>query len=174
MLSVRRNRKKHRGTCLSQQLLDQTRRQSGKTARLSRKLGRPHGVPKWQKQASVDGLKTGSKAPRSTVLTAAEEAMVGPFQRHTRLPLDDCLDGCWQTMANQSPFTLHRLQFMQRVVRFTRRERTIAARDARRARSNAIRRDPRTSTISSTVPNWIASEMQTREKNLGGEITPAG
>jgi hypothetical protein len=30
------------------------------------------------------------KAPRSTVLTEAEEAAIVAFGRHTLLPLDDC------------------------------------------------------------------------------------
>ena len=33
----------------------------------------------------------GPKSPRSTVLTAEEEAAVVAFRRHTLLPLDDCL-----------------------------------------------------------------------------------
>ena len=33
----------------------------------------------------------GPKAPRSTVLTVEEEAIVVAFRKHTLLPLDDCL-----------------------------------------------------------------------------------
>jgi len=46
---------------------------------------------KWRKRATVEDLKTGPKAPHSTSLTEAEEAAVGALQRHTLLPLDDCL-----------------------------------------------------------------------------------
>jgi len=59
---------------------------------LSRELGiNPKTVAKWRKRATVEDLKTGPKAPRSTTLTEAEEAAVVAFRRHTLLPLDDCL-----------------------------------------------------------------------------------
>jgi hypothetical protein len=40
---------------------------------------------------TVEDIKTGPTEPRSTVLTAAEDAMIVAFRRHTLLPLDDCL-----------------------------------------------------------------------------------
>src|SRR3546814_15986599 len=43
-------------------------------------------------RTTVEDLKTGPKAPHSTTMTAAEEAMIVAFRRHTLLPLDDCLD----------------------------------------------------------------------------------
>ena len=51
----------------------------------------PQTVAKWRKRATAKDLKTGPMEPRSTVLTEAEEAMAVAFQRHTLLPLDDCL-----------------------------------------------------------------------------------
>ncbi len=33
----------------------------------------------------------GPKAPRSTVLSPEDEAVIVAFRRHTLLPLDDCL-----------------------------------------------------------------------------------
>ena len=54
---------------------------------LSRELGiNPKTVAKWRKRATVEDLKTGPKAPHSTTLTEAEEAMVVAFRRHTLLP----------------------------------------------------------------------------------------
>jgi hypothetical protein len=38
----------------------------------------------------------GPKPPPSTVLTKAEEALIGTFRRPTLLPLEDCLDA-WQS-----------------------------------------------------------------------------
>ena len=59
-------------------------------ATLSRELGiNPKTVAKWRKRATVEDLKTGPKAPHSTTLSEAEEAMVVAFRRHTLLPLDD-------------------------------------------------------------------------------------
>jgi transposase-like protein len=61
-----------------------------------RALAKRHGlnpktVSKWKKRTSAADLPTGPKAPRSTVLTLEEEAVIVAFRRHTLLPLDDCL-----------------------------------------------------------------------------------
>ncbi len=48
-------------------------------------------MAKWKKRSSVADLPTGPKEPTSTVLSAEEEAIIVAFQRHTLLPLDDCL-----------------------------------------------------------------------------------
>ena len=48
-------------------------------------------VAKWRKRSFVQDAAMGPKAPRSTVLTVEEEAMVIAFRKHTLLPLDDCL-----------------------------------------------------------------------------------
>ena len=52
----------------------------------------PKTIAKWKARTSVSDLPTGPKAPRSTVLSVEEEAVVVAFRRHTLLPLDDCLD----------------------------------------------------------------------------------
>jgi hypothetical protein len=54
-----------------------------------------HGLsPKTVRQGSgrafIYDAAMGPKAPRSTVLTAEEEAVAAAFRRHTLLPLDDC------------------------------------------------------------------------------------
>ncbi len=59
-------------------------------------LAQQHGlnrktVRKWRGRDTVQDAPMGPKAPRSTVLTPAEEAMAVAFRRHTLLPLDDCL-----------------------------------------------------------------------------------
>ena len=51
----------------------------------------PKTIAKWKARTSVSDLPTGPKAPRSTVLSGEEEAVVVAFRRHTLLPLDDCL-----------------------------------------------------------------------------------
>lgn len=48
-------------------------------------------VAKWKKRSSAADLPTGPREPRSTVLSAEDEAIVVAFRRHTLLPLDDCL-----------------------------------------------------------------------------------
>jgi hypothetical protein len=50
----------------------------------------------------------GPKAPRSTVLTAAEEAVAVAFRKHTLLPLDDCLYALQATIPRLTRSTLHR------------------------------------------------------------------
>jgi transposase InsO family protein len=78
-----------------------------------RVLARRHGinpktVAKWKKRTSAADLPTGPKAPRSTVLTLAEEAVIVAFRRHTLLPLDDCLDALQPTLPHLTRSSLHR------------------------------------------------------------------
>jgi len=47
-------------------------------------------VARWKKRTSTTELVTGPKAPRSTVLSIEEEAVIVAFRRYTLLPLDDC------------------------------------------------------------------------------------
>lgn len=51
----------------------------------------PKTVAKWRKRGFVHDAPMGPKTPRSTVLTADEEALAVAFRKHTLLPLDDCL-----------------------------------------------------------------------------------
>ncbi len=76
---------------------------------LSRELGiNPKTVAKWRKRATVEDLKTGPKAPHSTTLSEAEEAMVVAFRRHTLLPLDDCLYALQPSIPHLTRSALHR------------------------------------------------------------------
>jgi hypothetical protein len=50
-------------------------------------------VKKWRSRTTTADAPMGPKAPRSTVLTPAEEAIVVAFRQKTLLPLDDVL-GC--------------------------------------------------------------------------------
>src|SRR5215472_6989736 len=51
----------------------------------------PKTVMKWRKRAFLYDAPMGPKVPRSTVLSAEEEALAVAFRKHTLLPLDDCL-----------------------------------------------------------------------------------
>src|SRR5919107_4303409 len=78
-----------------------------------RALARRHGinpntVSKWKKRKSAADLPTGPKAPRSTVLTLEEEAVIVAFRRHTLLPLDDCLYALQPTIPHLTRSSLHR------------------------------------------------------------------
>ena len=78
-----------------------------------RVLARRHGinpktVAKWKKRTSAADLPTGPKAPRSTVLTLEEEAVIVVFRRHTLLPLDDCLYALQPTIPHLTRSSLHR------------------------------------------------------------------
>lgn len=78
-------------------------------ATLSRELGiNPKTVAKWRNRATVEDLETGPKAPHSTTLSEAEEAMVVAFRRHTLLPLDDCLYALQPTIPHLTRSALHR------------------------------------------------------------------
>jgi transposase InsO family protein len=65
-------------------------------------------VANWRKRKGVADLPTGPKAPKSTVLTVEEEAVIVAFRRHTLLPLDDCLYSLQATIPHLSRSSLHR------------------------------------------------------------------
>jgi transposase len=65
-------------------------------------------VAKWKKRTSVADLPAGPKSPKSTVLSADQEAVIVAFRRHTLLPLDDCLYALQPTMPHLTRSSLHR------------------------------------------------------------------
>src|SRR6202166_3764935 len=65
-------------------------------------------VRKWRNRSSATDLPTGPRAPRSTVLSVEEEAVVVAFRRHTPLPLDDCLYALQPTIPHLTRSSLHR------------------------------------------------------------------
>jgi len=65
-------------------------------------------VAKWKQRSSVADLPTGPKAPKSTVLSIEDEAIVVAFRRHTLLPLDDCLYALQPTIPHLTRSSLHR------------------------------------------------------------------
>lgn len=78
-----------------------------------RALARRHGVnpktvAKWRARADVADRQTGPAQPRSTTLSADEEAIVVAFRRHTLLPLDDCLYALQPTIPHLTRSALHR------------------------------------------------------------------
>ena len=84
-------------------------RSQASRAQLSQDPGiNPKAVAKWRKRATVEDMKTGPTEPRSTVLTAADGAMVVAFRRHTLLPLDDCLYALQSSIPHLTRSALHR------------------------------------------------------------------
>ena len=69
----------------------------------------PKTVAKWRKRDFVHDAPMGPKEPRSTVLSAEEEAICVAFRRHTLLPLDDCLYALQATIPHLTRSSLHRL-----------------------------------------------------------------
>jgi transposase InsO family protein len=65
-------------------------------------------VAKWKRRHSVADLPTGPKAPRSTVLSIEDEAIIVAFRRHTLLSLDDCLYSLQATIPHLTRSSLHR------------------------------------------------------------------
>lgn len=68
----------------------------------------PKTVAKWRSRATTADRRTGPKQPRSTVLTAEQEAVVVAFRRHTLLALDDCLYALQPTIPGLTRSSLHR------------------------------------------------------------------
>lgn len=65
-------------------------------------------VAKWKRRTSVADLPTGPQEPRSTVLSAEDEAVIVAFRRYTLLPLDDCLYALQPTIPHLTRSSLHR------------------------------------------------------------------
>jgi transposase InsO family protein len=65
-------------------------------------------VAKWKQRTFVADLRTGPQEPRSTVLSAEDEAVIVAFRRHTLLPLDDCLYALQPTIPHLTRSSLHR------------------------------------------------------------------
>jgi len=77
---------------------------------LSERYGlNPKTVMKWKKRDFVHDAPMGPKAPRSTVLSPEEEALIVAFRKHTLLPLDDCLYALQATIPHLTRSSLHRL-----------------------------------------------------------------
>ena len=69
----------------------------------------PKTVAKWRKRDFVHDAPMGPKEPRSTVLSAEDEAICVAFRKHTLLPLDDCLYALQATIPHLTRSSLHRL-----------------------------------------------------------------
>ena len=77
---------------------------------LSERYGlNPKTVMKWKKRDFVHDAPMGPKAPRSTVLSPEEEALIVAFRKHALLPLDDCLYALQATIPHLTRSSLHRL-----------------------------------------------------------------
>jgi transposase-like protein len=68
----------------------------------------PKTVAKWRNRTTTADAPMGPKAPKSTVLTPAEEAIVVAFRQKTLLPLDDVLGCLRDAIPNLSRSALHR------------------------------------------------------------------
>ena len=65
-------------------------------------------IAKWRRRSFVADQPTGPKEPRSTILSAEQEAIIVAFRRHTLLPLDDCLYALQATIPQLTRSSLHR------------------------------------------------------------------
>jgi transposase-like protein len=79
-------------------------------AELSQKYDlNPKTIMKWRSRDTVSDRPMGPTNPRSTVLSAEQEALCVAFRKHTLLPLDDCLYALQATIPNLTRSSLHRL-----------------------------------------------------------------
>jgi transposase-like protein len=68
----------------------------------------PKTVAKWRVRTGTTDEPMGPRQPHSSVLTAAEEAVIVEFRRRTLLPLDDVLGSLRETIPALSRSALHR------------------------------------------------------------------
>jgi hypothetical protein len=68
----------------------------------------PKTVDKWKRRRTTADAPMGPKHPLSTVLNAAEEALIVVFRKHTRLALDDCWKRLTPMIPKLSRSALHR------------------------------------------------------------------
>src|SRR5258708_17577353 len=72
--------------------------------RLAKRYGvNPKTVAKWKARSSVSDLPTGPKHPRSTVLSAEEQAVAVAFLRPTLLPLHPSLYALQPSIPHPPP-----------------------------------------------------------------------
>lgn len=85
------------------------RRRDEPSRKLALSLGlNPKTVDKWKRRDTPDDAPTGPKHPVSTALSAAQEALIVVFRKHTRLALDDRLARLRPLIPNLSRSALHR------------------------------------------------------------------
>jgi hypothetical protein len=90
---------------------------------------------KWRKRAFLYDAPMGPKVPRSTVLSAEEEALAVAFRKHTLLPLDDCLYALQATIPHLTRSSLHQLFQRHEISR-------LPAIEGERGRKKAFKRYP--------------------------------
>ncbi len=82
----------HQRATTTHAIREDLQRSTESVAALSRRYGiNPKTVRKWRSRTSVEDVRMGPKAARSTSLTPLEEAAAITFRQKTLLPLDDCL-----------------------------------------------------------------------------------
>src|SRR3984885_11452943 len=65
-------------------------------------------VTKWRARSTTADAPMGPRAPRSTVLTPVEEAMIVAFRQRTLLPLDDVMGCLCDQIPKLTRSSLHR------------------------------------------------------------------
>ena len=65
-------------------------------------------VKKWRSRTTTVDAPMGPTKPKSTVLSAAEEAVIVEFRRRTLLPLDDVMGCLRESIPKLSRSSLHR------------------------------------------------------------------
>ena len=79
------------------------------TRTLAKRYGlNPKTVAKWRRRPTTSDAPMGPRDPRSTVLTAVEEAIIVECRRRTLLPLDDVLGCLRDSIPKLSRSALHR------------------------------------------------------------------
>ena len=136
---------------------------------LARRYGiSPTTVQKWRKRTFTADAPMGPKAPRSTVLSPEDEAVVVAFRRHTLLPLDDCLYALQPTMPHLTRSSLHRCLQRHGIARLP----EIDGVKPKRSRSRPTRSASSTSTSPRCGPGRAALSVRRRRPDLEVRLRP--
>ncbi len=124
----------------------------------------PKTVRKWRQRTTTADAPMGPKAPKSTVLTPAEEAIVVAFRQKTLLPLDDVLGCLRDTIPNLSRSALHRCLQRHGISRLPKRRGQRASATGSRATRSAMSTSTAANCDTPTA-SWSCSWRSTGSRN---------
>ncbi len=99
----------HGGARTTPRIRAELQRSQEKTSVLARQYGLSRTtITKWRTRTTTEDHPLGPRQPKSTVLSAAEEAVIVEFRRRTMPPLDDVMGALHESIPKLTRSNLHR------------------------------------------------------------------